>query len=525
MTESKLSIGVRLGAGFAVIAALALGVAALGLLQLNWVGAQFTRIVEVNNPKSDLANQMLNEIGVMGTQVRMVALLSLPTAIDAEIKVMNAAIERYQRAETSVAQAITADATATDDERRLAKAIQTAAAATVPLIREAAAQGADGANVEATMTLMQRVRPVETEWRKGVTELAQLEARYNRESLEQSSRARVRAAWALAALALVTLVISGVLAWRLTRSVTQPVNEAITLAERVASGDLSHSVVARYAGEFGRLLQTLQDMQASLATMVRQVRASSDSIGTASSEIASGNLDLSNRTEHTAGNLQQTASSMAQLTATVNRSAEAARDANQLAASATDVATRGGSVVTQVVATMDDINASSKKIVDIIGVIDGIAFQTNILALNAAVEAARAGEQGRGFAVVAGEVRSLAARSADAAKEIKRLIGDSVDKAETGARLVQDAGATMTEIVRSVQRVTEVIGDITASAAHQSDDIGQVNGAVRELDEMTQQNAALVEQSAAAAQSLESQAQRLSGLVRGFRLAPEQAAA
>ncbi|MEP7294630.1 MAG: methyl-accepting chemotaxis protein [Burkholderiales bacterium] len=520
MVPLKLSIGARLGAGFAVIAALALGASALGLLQLNRVGGQFTRIVEVNNPKSDQANRMLNEIGLMGAQVRMVALLSLPKAIDDEIKVMNAAIDRYQQAENAVAQAITADPVATDEERRLVKAIQTAGRATVPLIREAAAQGADGANVEATMTLMQRVRPVETEWRKAATELTALEERYNHESLDQSARSRQQAAWALAILALATLVVSGLLAWRLTRGVTRPVHQAIALAERVAGGDLSQGVVERFPSEFGRLMASLQNMQASLASMVLQVRESSDSIGTASSEIASGNLDLSNRTEHAASNLQQTASSMAQLTTTVNRSADAARDANQLASSATDVARRGGQVVTQVVETMDGINASSRKIVDIIGVIDGIAFQTNILALNAAVEAARAGEQGRGFAVVAGEVRSLAQRSAEAAREIKGLIGDSVDKVASGARLVQDAGATMDEIVGSVQRVTDVIGSITSAATHQSNDIGQVNGAVRELDEMTQQNAALVEQSAAAAKSLEDQVQRLSALVRGFRLAP-----
>jgi len=526
MTVSKLSIGVRLGTGFAVIAALALGAAGLGLMQLSWIGAQFTRIVEVNNPKGDLANQMLNELGLMGMQVRMVALLSLPAAIDAETKVMNAAIDHYQQAETSVAKAIAADPTATDAERELIKAIQASAHEVVPLIKEAAAQGADGASVEASMTLMQRVRPVEVRLRKSVTELVQLEARYSSESLERSVQSRQRAALALAALALATLLISSLLAWRLTRGVTAPVQQAIALAERVAGGDLSQTaVVDEYPAEFGRLMASLQGMQRSLAQMVSLVRESSDSIDTASSEIASGNLDLSNRTEHAASSLQQTASSMAQLTATVNHSADAADTANQLAASATDVATRGGQVVTQVVNTMEGINTSSKKIADIIGVIDGIAFQTNILALNAAVEAARAGEQGRGFAVVAAEVRSLAVRSADAAKQIKGLINDSVDKVALGTRLVQDAGVTMTEIVASVQRVTDVIAGITSTASAQRQDIGQVNGAVHELDGVTQQNAALVEQSAAASQTLQTQVQRLSELMRGFRLEAEPASA
>jgi methyl-accepting chemotaxis protein len=304
-------------------------------------------------------------------------------------------------------------------------------------------------------------------------------------------------------------------------SICRPISEAEKLAQAIAQGDLTeHKIDARGKDEAAQLVRSLQAMQASLRQMVGQVRSSTDSIGTASTQIASGTQDLSARTEHQASNLQQTASSMEELSATVKNSADSARQANQLASSAASVAARGGEVVSQVVATMDDINASSKKIADIIGVIDGIAFQTNILALNAAVEAARAGEQGRGFAVVAGEVRSLAQRSADAAREIKALIGASVDKVEGGARLVADAGQTMTEIVSSVQRVSDIIGEITAAADEQSDGIGQVNTAVVQLDEMTQQNAALVEQSAAAAMSLKDQAGRLAGLVSSFNLEP-----
>jgi methyl-accepting chemotaxis protein-2 (aspartate sensor receptor) len=259
-------------------------------------------------------------------------------------------------------------------------------------------------------------------------------------------------------------------------------------------------------------------MQDRLRALVGDIRHSADSIQTASTEVAVGNQDLSQRTEQTASSLQQAASSMTQLTSTVNQSAEAASQANQMAGSASAVALRGGEVVSQVVSTMNDINQSSRKIADIIGVIDGIAFQTNILALNAAVEAARAGEQGRGFAVVAGEVRSLAQRSAEAAKEIKGLIGSSVDRVEAGSRLVGDAGSTMNEIVASVQRVSGIIGEITAAAAEQSAGIGQVSSSVGQLDQMTQQNAALVEQSAAAAESLKGQAARLAQLVSVFRL-------
>ena len=291
------------------------------------------------------------------------------------------------------------------------------------------------------------------------------------------------------------------------------------VAERMVAADGTVSFEATRIDTADATTRKLLTALRHIEQSIQQVRQAADSIRTASGEIASGNADLSSRTEQTASNLQQTASSMEQLTGTVRHSADAAAQANQLASSAAQVAQRGGSVVSQVVATMDEINASSKKIADIIGVIDGIAFQTNILALNAAVEAARAGEQGRGFAVVAGEVRSLAQRSAEAAKQIKALIGTSVDKVEAGSRLVGDAGQTMSEIVASVQRVSDIIGEISAAAAEQSQGIGQVNTAVTQLDQMTQQNAALVEQSAAAAESLKDQAQRLAGVVARFHLA------
>jgi methyl-accepting chemotaxis protein len=303
-----------------------------------------------------------------------------------------------------------------------------------------------------------------------------------------------------------------------SHSITAPIEYARRVARAIADGDLTSEIRVEGRDEAAQLLEALHAMQASLTGLVGQVRDSAQNIQLASTEVAQGNTDLSQRTEHTASNLQQTASSIEQLTGAVRQSAESASTANQLATSAATVAQRGGSVVAEVVATMDEIHASSRKIADIIGVIDGIAFQTNILALNAAVEAARAGEQGRGFAVVASEVRSLAQRSADAARQIKGLIGSSVDRVEAGSRLVKDAGSTMDEIVASVQRVTDIISEITASTAEQSGGIGQVNQAVGQLDQMTQQNAALVEQSAAAAESLKEQAARLNDVVGAFRL-------
>ncbi|MBT9489872.1 MAG: HAMP domain-containing protein [Rubrivivax sp.] len=344
---------------------------------------------------------------------------------------------------------------------------------------------------------------------------------------QQAALAGIRADMAASStlVSMLRLVLVGVtlalflplMLWTL-RSVCNPLEQAVAAARRIAGGDLSPLPAVPGRDETAQLLRALAEMQQGLSRLVGQVRQSAESIQVASGEVASGNLDLSQRTEQTAGNLQQAASAMQQLSGTVAASAASARQADQLARSAAEVAQRGGHVVGEVVATMDQISGSSQKIADIIGVIDGIAFQTNILALNAAVEAARAGEQGRGFAVVASEVRSLAQRSAHAAREIKGLIGNSVHSVATGARLVGDAGQTMEEIVASVQRVSAIIGEISGAAAEQNGGLGQIHGSVALLDRMTQQNAALVEQSAAAAESLKAQAQTLSTLVATFRL-------
>jgi len=305
--------------------------------------------------------------------------------------------------------------------------------------------------------------------------------------------------------------------------IVQPLQDATECFERIAAGDLSEAIEVKSRNEIGRLFAGIKRMQESMASMVTAVRSSTESIDTGAREIGMGNTDLSQRTEQQAASLQETASSMEQLTGTVRQNAENARQASQLAVNASDIATRGGEVVSQVVTTMQDIASSSSKVVDIIGVIEGIAFQTNILALNAAVEAARAGEQGRGFAVVAGEVRSLAQRSASAAKEIKELIGDSTHKVQSGSALVGRAGTTMDEIVQAVRRVTDIMGEISAASEEQSGGIEQVNRAVVQMDEVTQQNAALVEEAAAAAGSLEDQTRQLQAVLSGWKVASSPA--
>ena len=310
----------------------------------------------------------------------------------------------------------------------------------------------------------------------------------------------------------------------ITRSITVPLSGALAVAQKVAAGELTSRVVVEGKDETSALQQALKDMNESLVQTVSDVRNGTDTITVASREIASGNADLSARTETQASSLEETASSMEELTSTVKQNADNARQANQLAVSASSVAEQGGKVVAQVVDTMGSIKDSSRKIVDIIGVIDGIAFQTNILALNAAVEAARAGEQGRGFAVVASEVRNLAQRSAGAAKEIKGLIGDSVDKVDAGSRLVDEAGQTMGLVVTSIRQVADIMGEITAATQEQSHGIEEVNQAIAQMDQMTQQNAALVEEAAAAAESMQEQAQKLAGAVSIFKLRGEQMA-
>jgi methyl-accepting chemotaxis protein len=370
----------------------------------------------------------------------------------------------------------------------------------------------------AAVLLLQKVRPAQAAYIAALDKLIEFQVQLMRDSSDGAQHTASFSSALMIALGVAGAALGVFAGWYVTRSIVRPISYAVRVARTVAGGDLSSDIQVRTRDEVGQLSAALREMNASLIGIVSEVRKGTDSIGTASAEIAAGNLDLSERTERQAGSLEETASSMEELTSTVKLNASNANQANQLAQSASDVAGKGGAVVAQVVDTMASINASSRKIVDIIGVIDGIAFQTNILALNAAVEAARAGEQGRGFAVVATEVRNLAQRSAAAAREIKELIGDSVDKVDAGARLVDQAGATMEEIVASVRRVTDIMGEIASASQEQLSGIEHINGAITEMDQTTQQNAALVEQASAAAVTMQEQASHLVNAVSVFKL-------
>ncbi|HSV53511.1 MAG TPA: methyl-accepting chemotaxis protein [Burkholderiaceae bacterium] len=515
----SMSLGRKLGGGFALVCVLLLGVALLVAWQLRAAQATLHEIVEVNNRQMALALAMLQEVDDIAVSARDMALLQTNQDLDAEMARLKQATGRYDAAE----KALVAGENATAEEARLYEQIKSSRVKAMPEVMQAAQLGMDGATPEAGLAINTKVRPVVGEWRKQVQGLISLKTQLNEAAFQAAVQRQAAARWVLLACGLLAVAVSVALAVVLTRSVTRPLKQAVQLTERIAQGDLGSTVEVTRTDELGALLRSIASMQAGLHRLVSQVRESTGGIATASAEIAHGNNDLSARTEQQASALEQTAASMEELSSTVKQNADNAKQANQLAMSASTVAIQGGEVVAEVVDTMKGINDSSRKIADIISVIDGIAFQTNILALNAAVEAARAGEQGRGFAVVAGEVRSLAGRSAEAAKEIKGLISASVERVEKGTALVDKAGATMTEVVSAIRRVTDIMGEISAASSEQSQGVAQVGEAVTQMDQATQQNAALVEQSAAAADSLKTQAQLLLQAVSVFTLGNEVA--
>jgi methyl-accepting chemotaxis protein len=385
------------------------------------------------------------------------------------------------------------------------------------------AKSADAAKRDESVAfLLTSVRKEQTAYMNALQELVKYQTGAVNKAATDAHAAYLSVRNMMIALTAIAAVLASLVLYWITRSITEPLNRAVGVAEAVAGGDLTMQIESETRDETGQLLRALRNMNDSLVRTVGRVRSGSDTINTATNEIASGNMDLSSRTETQASSLEETASSMEQLTSTVTQNADNARQATALVVAASDFATKGGKVVGEVVSTMGDIKESSRKIVDIIAVIDGIAFQTNILALNAAVEAARAGEQGRGFAVVASEVRGLAQRSAAAAKEIKELINRSVETVDTGARLVDEAGTTMDGIVTAVKQVADIMTEISAASQEQRSGIAQVNEAIVQIDDATQQNAALVEEAAAAAQSLRDQAQMLAEAVSVFRIAGHQ---
>jgi methyl-accepting chemotaxis protein len=518
MSLNDLKLGTRLNCGFAAVLTLMLAIAGIGYLRLVQTQASIDSTQDMGE-RVQVATEWVGNSRL--NAARLIAIVksgSNPEVVAHFEPQMKGMTEQIGMLQKKLEASIT-----TDEERALIAAVAEKRKTFIATREEVFAALKGGNSAAVPELLDSKLLPASESYLASIAAFQKHEEKMSEVVSKAIAQDVKHAQLTLALLSSIGLFLGLYTAWFMTRSVTGPLKRAVAATRTIAQGDLSQSIDANGKDELSDLLRALSEMQGGLRKLVGQVRQSTDSISTASTEIAIGNQDLSLRTEQTASNLQQTASSMEELTGTVKQSADSARQANQLASSAAEVAARGGHVVSQVVSTMDEINASSKKISDIIGVIDGIAFQTNILALNAAVEAARAGEQGRGFAVVAAEVRSLAGRSAEAAKEIKSLIGASVERVEAGSRLVNDAGRTMTEIVGSVQRVSDIIGEITAASAEQSDGIGQVNKSVTQLDQMTQQNAALVEESAAAAESLKGQAQQLAAMVDTFRLGSEAA--
>jgi methyl-accepting chemotaxis protein len=513
MSLKNMKIGARLGLGFAAMLLLMAVIAGTGLLHLANVGKATDEMIEHALVKERLANQWSNLLGP--TIVRSFAMVK---ATDPTVVAYFAKARADSSALINPVQKKLEEMLTSPEEKKLYAGVADARAIVLEIIEKINKLKAAGQSAEAASMADNQFAAGLVVYEEAVAKLAA----HQREQIDLLSKGiaadHAGGQMMLLALSAIALLLGALFAWRLTLGIVRPLGHAVTVAETVAGGDLSAHIVVESRDEAGQLMLALREMNASLAKVVGEVRMGTELIATASGQIASGNQDLSSRTEEQASSLEETAASMEELTSTVKQNADNARQANQLAVSASEVAVKGGNVVSQVVSTMGSINASSKKIVDIIGVIDGIAFQTNILALNAAVEAARAGEQGRGFAVVASEVRSLAQRSAAAAKEIKTLIGDSVEKVEEGSKQVAEAGRTMDEIVGSVRRVTDIMGEITAASQEQTSGIEQINQAITQMDQVTQQNAALVEEASAAAQSLQEQAGSLVQAVSIFKL-------
>ena len=515
MSFANMKVGARLGLGFALVIVAGIVVAIFGRIQLGRATNEVQLLVEDRMVKVEQINQIKDTLNLIARASRNIALITDEKEMLAEKKRIDEARARNTEVLKSLKESIRSE-----QGRALLQKIDEIRTPYAQTTDKAIALGLANKNDEARDVLIKENRPLQAAYFKTLEELSAMQKEAMNESARKVQGIATSTGVLMLIIATVAALAGAAIAWILTRSITRQLggepDYASNVAREIAAGNLAVDVRVQ-AGDQSSLLANMKAMRDSLANVVARVR--SESVASASTQIAEGNNDLSGRTEEQASALEETAASMEELSSTVKQNADNARQANQLAQSASTVAVKGGSVVAQVVDTMSGINDSSKKIADIINVIDGIAFQTNILALNAAVEAARAGEQGRGFAVVAGEVRNLAQRSAEAAKEIKALITDSVDRVEQGTVLVDQAGATMNEVVTAIKRVTDIMGEISAASAEQSAGVAQVGEAVVQMDQATQQNAALVEEMAAAAGSLNTQAQELVQAVAVFKLA------
>jgi methyl-accepting chemotaxis protein len=516
-----LKVGTRLGLGFALVLLLLTAITLIGIAYMAQIQQRLDHVIHVNDAETKLVLDMRSTLSDRLISLRNLALTNEAALGEAEATRIKEQRAKYAADEQALQRMLEGNPHESAEKQALLAKIRAQEQAALPVMEKAAALARSWKVDEAARVLMTDLQPLQTRWREALGELLALEERLNEAAAAEAAAAYRQARLFMLLLGGLSLLAGIVTALRITRGLQRQLGgepaDAAAIAGEIAAGNLAVAIDLK-ADDRGSLLFAIRSMRDQLARIVGEVRAGADTIATASDQIVAANRDMSARTEQQAGSLEETVSSMKELTGTVKQNADNARQANTLAASASEVAIKGGAVVAQVVGTMVSIHASAQKIVDIIGVIDSLAFQTNILALNAAVEAARAGEQGRGFAVVATEVRNLAQRSAAAAREIAALINDSVEKVDAGSALVDQAGSTMEEVVASIRRVTDIMNEIAAASQEQSAGIEHINKAIGQIDEVTQRNLALVGQGAAASQSLHGQAGSLARVVSVFKL-------